>query len=792
MIKKIKMDNLTCSSCSGKIEKALINKSNIENATFNFTNQTMLLEVNEEFDENTEIIEIKKIVDSIESGVNTYLPNRGQGEIKKKKYINSFFVGLLIYALAYYIFPLTGLTLIFVVYASYFLVAKNIIIKTFKGLKRKDFFNENTLMVIATVAAMLLGEYTEALLVVIFYSFGEFLQNYAVKSSKNEIKGLMDLKIDYASVKFNDMILLKDPSEVQIGDTIVVKNGEKIPVDGEISFGDSDLNTSALTGESKLLSVSPGDKVLSGNINVGGVIELIAEKTYENSTVAKIIDLIENSTNQKAKTEKFITKFSKYYTPLVTILAVLMFSIPSIIDPANMYIYAYRSATFLVISCPCALVLSVPLSYFSGIGASAREGILFKGSSFLDMLLNVDQVALDKTGTITKGNFALDSYTDEETLKLAASLEQYSTHPIAKSILDRSDSNLYNVADIIEVPGKGITGLLEGELILVGNHKLLLEHNIKVKTADENGTIIYVAKNSKFIGSLLIKDEIKESSYDFFNNHKDITFTMLTGDNESTAKDVSNLLGGINYYSSLLPQEKISSFNEINSKGFKMFVGDGINDAPLLRQADIGVAMGEGSELAIDVADVIIMDNDLTKLSKSFSIARKTRRIVIQNIVLTLGLKFFILGLAALGLSSMLAAIFADVGVSLIAVLNSLRIIFGKNVHDDNKYRDQLFKVLSDATTLSLLDTLYQKDSTMKELRNALKKSNRYIIKKIKLLMKLNIIVKNPSNGITKYKIADNHIKSILTLALEHKNCSAKKGHVIAWRENRITLLETL
>lgn len=326
----------------------------------------------------------------------------------------------------------------------------------------------------------------------------------------------MELKIDFASVKFQDKLLIKDPTEVQIGDILVVKNGEKIPVDGIIVQGYTDLNSSALTGESRLISVSEGDEILSGNINVGGVIEMEAVKTYENSTVAKIIDLIENSTNQKAKTELFITKFSKYYTPFVTFLAILMFSIPSILDPANMYEYAYRSATFLVISCPCALVLSVPLSYFSGIGASAREGILFKGSSFLDMLLKVDRIALDKTGTITKGNFKLDTYTDEETLVLAASLEQYSTHPIAKSILDANINKLYDINNVSEIPGKGIVGYIDNEKILVGNHKLLSDEGIGFEISQNNGTIIYVARNNKYLGEIVIKDEIKETSHLFF------------------------------------------------------------------------------------------------------------------------------------------------------------------------------------------------------------------------------------------------------------------------------------
>ena len=771
MIKKITMENLTCSSCAGKIESELIKKKNIDNATFNFATQTMILEVTEDFNENIEITYIKKIVDSIETGVETYLPSDKTTQQKKKKYLSTFLIGLILYGITIFVLPFKGIPQTLLIYLSYILVSRTILTKTFKGLKRKDYFNENTLMFIATIAAMLLQEYNEALLVVVFYSFGEFLQGYAVKSSKNEIKGLMDLKIEFASVKYHNKILLKDPSEVEIGDIIIVKNGEKIPVDGTVIKGISELNTSALTGETKLLNVNTGDNVLSGNINVGSVIEIEATTTYENSTVAKIIDLIENSTNQKATPEKFITKFSKFYTPSVTIFAFLMFLIPTLIMPENVYDYAYRSATFLVISCPCALVLSIPLSYFSGIGASAKEGILFKGSTFLDLLLNIDHIALDKTGTITKGNFAIESFSNEETLLLAASIEQFSSHPIAQSIAKERSDDLLDVTDVEEVPGKGLVGSYNNEKIYVGNSKLLKDNDIVFTEIINTGTIIYVAKGSKYLGYITVKDEIKETSYEFIKSHRNINFTMLTGDNEKTAQEVASKVGNISYKSSLLPEDKIKAFNEIETNKLKMFVGDGINDAPLLKVADIGVAMGQGSELAIDVADVIIMDNDLNKLSTAFNIAKKTRKIVIQNIILTLGLKFLIIVLASFGLSSMLAAIFADVGVSLIAVLNSLRIIFGKKKNKQLIYRDELFKVLSDATVLSLLDTLYQQERTIDELADILKKSSFFIRKKLRLLLNMKIIKKTEKQNIELFSITDEHIKNIISQSKQHVYC---------------------
>ncbi len=467
---------------------------------------------------------------------------------------------------------------------------------------------------------------------------------------------------------------------IKKNDLLLVKNGEKIPVDGIIIKGKTSLNTSALTGESKLQDVHEGQFILSGNINVGNVIELRAAKEYQDSTISKIIDMIENAAAKRSKTENFITKFAKYYTPFVTVAALLMFAIPSYFDPGNIEEYIFRAATFLVISCPCALVLSIPLSYFAGIGASARKGILFKGSNFLDMMHEVDIIGIDKTGTLTHGNFVVDGYTSYETLAVAASIEKYSNHPIAQSVVWAFDGKLEPLDDVQELPGFGIKGISKDGVVLAGSRKFLQREKITVSDEkDTAGTNVFVAKNGEYIGRIVIKDQIKDSSKLVIRKlRKRYRIVMLTGDNKATASEVAYEVGGIEFRHSLLPDEKVKEFENLVSKGPKMYIGDGINDAPLLKIADIGIAMGTGSELAIDVADIVIMDDNLSTVEKAFTLANRTRAIAIQNIVLSLGIKFLFLALAGFGQVTMLQAIFADVGITMIAVLNALRLIYGK------------------------------------------------------------------------------------------------------------------
>lgn len=683
MMKKVSMKNLSCMSCAGKIEKELEKMPSIKSASYNLPNQTMLLDVTKDFNDDVDILEIKEIVDKIEDGVETC--PFGESLTKETKTDNSyitFFIGVGLYIIGFLLIQMNITLLELPIYwLGYLFIALKISKKTYHGVIRKDYFNENTLMLIASLSAMFLGYHFEAAMVIIFYTFGEYLQDRAVQKSRDDISSLIDLKVEYANVLENNEITKIDPLYIKINDTIIVRNGEKIPVDGNIIKGTTSLNTSALTGESIPTNVTVGDDILSGNINVGSVIHMKATKVYNDSTVAKMIELIENSTNNKAKAETFITTFARYYTPIVTLLALLMFLIPSIIDWDNYQVYSYRAATFLVVSCPCALILSVPLAYFAGIGASAKRGILFKGSSFLHMMTNVDTIGIDKTGTLTHGNFVLTDFTDEKTLQIAASLEHYSTHPIAQSIMDYYKGTLIEYERVDEMPGFGlIAHTIDGEII-VGNKKLHEQHNVAINdNIDAVGSYVYVSVSGKYLGYVVVSDTIKETSVDTIKRLKEhYNITMLTGDNDLIAKDIADQLG-INYQSNLLPEDKINAFKNMDSAKNKVFIGDGINDAPLLKQADIGIAMGEGSELAIDVADVIIMNNDIHLLEKAFYLAHKTRNIVIQNIVLSLGIKFLFLLLAGFGISRMWMALFADVGIAVIAVFNSLRIIYTKKV----------------------------------------------------------------------------------------------------------------
>ncbi len=683
MIKKIVMENLTCSNCAGKIERALHDLPFVRSASYNLTNQTMLLDVTDAYNDD-DIHAIRKIVNDIEHGVLTYAYEK-RHHVAHKGFFRSnwlIMVGIVLFSSGWLLENAYELVRSNPFYwIGYFLVAHKIGIKTLKGLRRRDYFNENTLMMVATLAAMATGHPYEAMLVIIFYSLGEHLQHKAVHQSKNEVRSLMDLHVEYANVLDDEgNVQVKDPVAIKKNDRILVKNGEKIPVDGIIEKGSTTLNTSALTGEAKPANVGVGSYVLSGNINTGNVIEVRAAKEYGDSTIARIIDLIENSTVHKAKTETFITKFARYYTPIVTALAVLMFAIPTYFDPGNAEDYILRAATFLVISCPCALVLSVPLSYFAGIGMSAKKGILFKGSNYLDMMREVDLIGIDKTGTLTHGAFEVDGYTDIETLRLAASVDRYSNHPIAKSVVEAYDGEFTLVQNVKETAGFGIEAESAEGRVLVGSRKWLKRFRVDVTDSrDTAGSNVFVALGDRYVGRVVIKDKIKDSARPTMEKLlKKRRVVMLTGDNQDTASEVAYDVGGIDYRHGLLPDEKVTEFEKLTSKRLKMYVGDGINDAPLLKAADIGVAMGSGSELAIDVADVIIMDDDIQVLDKAFTMSRRTRAVVIQNIVLSLGVKFSFLALAGFGMATMLMAIFADVGITLIAVANALRLTYGR------------------------------------------------------------------------------------------------------------------
>lgn len=702
MVRKIEMKNLTCSNCIAKVERRTSRLLYVNSASFNYANQVLLVDFKDDYDENKALKEIKAIVDVLEDNIITHYYETMVEEKKSNFFYEYRFVifGMLLILFTFSAFriipvfnnifgtsiaPLNDFLKDIFYWVGYLFLISKLLILQIRGIKNFNIFNENTLMIIATFAAMWIGKYEESTAVVILYSFGEHLQNRAVQKSKNEISSLVDLKVDYANVLIDNKVVIKDPMQVKIGDVIVVKNGERIPMDGKIVLGSTSLNTSELTGEAKLKTVHVNDKVLSGNINVGDVIHIEVTQEYENSTLAKIIDLIENATNKKSKREMFITKFAKVYTPIVVGLAGLLIVYGLIFNIVNIEDYIYRAAIFLVISCPCSLVLSVPLSYYAGIGTAAKHGILFKGSQYLHAITEVELIALDKTGTLTYGDFFVKEYSNMETLMLAASIERYSNHPIAKAIVEHNNYPIYQVENVKEIPGYGITGEVDGKVLMAGSKKYFEKNGIELDAEKlPLGSYTFVALDSQYIGYIVVRDELKETSMQTVRDFtKEYDTVMLTGDNENSARDIALQLGGIEYYSELLPEEKLAKFNDIRTNSVSLFVGDGINDAPLLKNADIGVSLGSATDLAIEVSDVIIINNDIRLLNKAIKIAKKTRRLSAENIVFSLAVKIIFLGMSAVGFMWMWLSIFADVGVAILCVLNALRVIYQKKYLND-------------------------------------------------------------------------------------------------------------
>ena len=572
---------------------------------------------------------------------------------------------------------------------AYLIVGFEIILEAIENIFRGKVFDENFLMALATIGAFAIGEFPEAVAVMLFYQVGEFFQSYAVDKSRKSIVSLMDIRPDYANVKRNNEISKMNPEEVKIGEKIIVKPGEKIPLDGKIIKGNSMLDTSALTGESLPREVKENDEVLSGCINQNGLLEIEVTKEFGESTVSKILDLVENASSKKSKSENFITKFAKYYTPAVVIIAVFLAVIPTlVIEGAEFTDWLYRALTFLVVSCPCALVISIPLGFFGGIGGASKKGILVKGSNYLEALSNSEIVVFDKTGTLTKGVFEVQKIEPvgilkEELIKYAAYAESYSNHPISVSIKkaygEEIDTTLISKTE--ELSGRGVIATIEDKEVLAGNEKLLQEKNIKYTKCNEVGTIVYIAINKEFAGFIVISDEIKEDSKKAINDLKrnNIKQTvMLTGDRKDVGESVAKELGIDKVYTELLPDGKVEKVEQLlkekTEKGKLVFVGDGINDAPVLALADIGIAMGGlGADSAIEAADIVIMTDEPSKINTAINISKKTMRIVKQNIVFAIGIKIAVLILSAFGLSTMWEAVFADVGVSVIAIINSLR-----------------------------------------------------------------------------------------------------------------------
>ena len=582
---------------------------------------------------------------------------------------------------------------------AYIIVGYDIVLKAVRKIFKGNVLDENFLMTVATIGAFCIGEFPEAVAVMLFYQIGELFQSYAVDRSRKSVASLMDIRPGYANVYREDEIERVDPDEVNIGEIILVKPGEKIPLDGIVVDGESMLNTQALTGESVPRKVTVNDEVLSGCINNDGILKIKVSKEFEESTVSKILDLVENASSRKSKSENFISKFAKYYTPIVVIVSVALAVIPPLVIKEALFSdWLYRALSFLVVSCPCALVISIPLSFFGGIGAASKIGVLIKGSNYLEALASAEIVVCDKTGTLTEGVFKVQKidaigYSDDELLRYAAYAEGFSNHPISISLKQAYNKEINEklVTETQEISGKGVLAKVDGKMVLVGNEKIMKEYNIKFQKSEETGTIVYVAINDEFAGTILIADKIKEDSYKavkLFKNNNVKKVVMLTGDRDNISESVANELNLDEYHAELLPQDKVSWVEKLmtqkSSGGKLIFVGDGINDAPVLALSDIGVAMGGlGSDAAIEAADVVIMTDEPSKIANSVQISKKTMRIVKQNIVFAIAVKIGVLILSAFGVSTMWEAVFADVGVSVLAIVNALRVLRIKNNYNN-------------------------------------------------------------------------------------------------------------
>ena len=624
---------------------------------------------------------------------------------KQKKMLRKIIVAAVFYVIAIIIsklgFQYSHWVSFAVFIVAYIIVGKDVLLKAFSNIKRGKVFDENFLMTIATVGAVIIGEYPEAVGVMLFYMVGEFLQSLAVNKSRKSISDMMDIRPDYANlIKEDGSVETVDPYDVEIGNKIQIKAGEIIPLDGIVVSGRAMLDTSALTGESVPRSVNVGDHVYSGSINKDGLLSLEVTKEFSESTASKILDLVENAAAKKSKTENFISKFAGVYTPIVVFAALALAIIPPFIFPDTGFTtWIYRALTFLVVSCPCAFVIAIPLSFFSGIGASSKIGVLIKGSNYLELLSGAKTFVFDKTGTLTAGVFEVvkiypNNVSDAELLENAALAEEYSSHPIAVSIKkayeelkeDGSDGNLSErLSDLTEVAGQGISIKLDGETVLVGNDKLMTSNNIEFEKCDDFGTIVYVAKNNVFLGTIVINDRIKESARESLASLKNIGIqknVMLTGDTKEVADIVAREVGLDYAYAQLLPQDKVDKLEEILAeKNTLAYVGDGINDAPVLARADVGIAMGGiGSDAAIEAADVVIMDDNLDNMVRGIKVAKRTMSIAKQNIAFAIGVKVIFLLLAAIGFGTMWEAVFADVGVTVLCIINAMRNLQVENI----------------------------------------------------------------------------------------------------------------
>lgn len=707
----LSIEGLDCPNCAAKVERKINTLEGIKEATVDFLGKKIVV-LADEISENELVELIQTEVDKIEDGVKVFVPKVQAGESSSEeedtgKIKKKLLIGGILFVLGIFVPKTLFIPKLAVFLVSYLVIGGDVLLSAFKNILNGQVFDENFLMAIATIGAFAIGEYPEGVAVMLFYQLGELLQGIAVNNSRKSIVSLMDIRPDYANIKVGEGIKKVSPEEIKVGEIIVVKPGEKVPLDGKIVKGVSTFDTSALTGESLPREAKAGDDVLSGFINKNGLIEIQVAKVFSESTVSKILYLMENAGSKKSKTENFITKFARYYTPAVVITALIVAIFPPLlIQGATFSDWIYRALIFLVVSCPCALVISIPLGFFGGIGGASRHGILIKGTNYLEVLNNLESVVMDKTGTLTKGifkvtevnaenNIKINDFQNNKTeltkpllLKYAAHIEKFSNHPIAQSIVAEYENSVSKVdenvvKDFEEISGFGIKVNINNHQFLAGNSKLMNLENITFDKKENLGTAIYLAADGKYIGNILISDEVKEDSARAIKGMKENgvkEIVMLTGDNEAIGKNIAEKLGIDKVFTELLPNEKVEKLEEIyktkSEKGKIAFVGDGINDAPVLARADLGIAMGgAGSDAAIEAADVVIMNDEPSKIVTAIKIAKKTKEIVWQNITVAFAIKIVVMALGLFGDATMWEAVFADVGVALLAVLNATRVL---------------------------------------------------------------------------------------------------------------------
>lgn len=690
------LKGLDCPNCAMKIETKINHLEEIKNASLSFATGSLEVELKNKGKEAEVTAKIKALIKELEPEVEVLEENDKQENEEEEENSKFALIKILLSGALFamgIIFKLNKTAELIVFLLSYFIIGYEIIGKAIKNIFRGEVFDENFLMTIATVGAFAIGEFHEAVAVMLFYSIGEFMQDKAVQKSRKSISNLMDIRPDYANLKMEDGTKKVLPIKVKINDVIIIKPGEKVPMDGVIVEGESLIDTSALTGESVPRKGKKDDEILSGMINKTGLLTVKVTKTYENSTVSKILDLVQNATNKKANTEKFITKFARIYTPIVVLLAVLIVVLPMVFIPNAVFSeWLYRALVFLVISCPCALVISIPLSFFSGIGGASKKGILIKGANYLEALNKMDTVVFDKTGTLTKGVFTVTDIIvaggteKEEILEYCAYAECYSNHPIATSIIKAYNKAMdkTRISNYTEISGKGIKVDVDDKKVLVGNSKLMESENIECERKNVIGTTVHLAIDGKYKGYIVIADIIKEDSKKAIQELKTFGIkntVMLTGDTKQIAEHIGKEMGIDKVLSELLPTNKVEEIEKLMQTGNVVFVGDGINDSPVLARADVGIAMGGiGSDAAVEASDIVIMTDEPSKIVTAMKIAKKTRKIITQNIILAMGVKIAAMILGAMGIANIWEAVIADVGVTLVAVINSIRILNTKKI----------------------------------------------------------------------------------------------------------------